>query len=352
MICFNHSQRYKTVNEVLKDLEKIEKSHSVAKVVHSIQNLINQIKKRKLNKLWTPITVVGIIIIFCLLLQGNRNNLNLLDGDTRIKDIFPMPNRTEVTDGAKVKIAGSVTMVFYNNELKKKFDNNLFPAKIDVDLNLYKDENNRSSNNGINVLCEGEIEIAASSRSLKDGEKCRNGKTIFAVQVKTDYLSVYVHRDNQVRNLTKSQVQDIAQCITTEWSVLVPNWPAQNPKNIQFLNRPPESGTHDVFKKLFLDNKDFCLKDAPNYSKMIKEIPDEYTLSNRELTVNQIGYGSYKNTDFSQVKRLSIDGIKPGNENYPYTRPLFYVYVADQEGKPESLAVKQFIGFVLNPGIK
>ncbi|MDZ8108643.1 MAG: serine/threonine-protein kinase [Nostoc sp. DedQUE12a] len=349
MICYDVYNRYKTVNEVLKDLDKIGKPRSVAKLVHSIKNLIAQIKKRKVNNFWTTIAVVGIIIIFSFLLKGNTNNLNLLFGDTRIKKIFPPPNVMEVAINAEVRIAGSVAMIAKNNDLKNDFEKDKFPAKINVDLSLYNDKKNRSSDNGIHLLCKEEIEIAASSRPLKYGEKCpTNGKRIFAVQVGTDYLSVYVRRNNPVDNLEKSQIKKIAQCETTEWSVLVRNWPDKNQKNIQFLNRPPESGTHDVFKNKFLDNQPFCSKENPNYSTMIIEIPDEYTQSSQNLTVNQIAYGSYGNTAFSQLKRLSIDGIKPGKKNYLYTRPLFYVYVAEEDGKPESLVVQQFLGFLLN----
>jgi phosphate transport system substrate-binding protein len=255
-----------------------------------------------------------------------------------------MPDPLEVVSGTKIKIAGSIAMSPLNKSFKEGFEKK-FPSTT-TDLTAYQGKNNRGSDHGIKLLCQGKVDIAAISRSLDKDEQCPDGKKLFAVKVGEDSLSVYVHHDNPVNNLSKSQVKKIFQCQISQWTDIDPTWTNKNPE-IEVLNRPVHTGGFHYFQKFFLDNEDFCSQGSPNYSNLKRLDDDETTQINRNFTINQISYAAYGLTDFSGIKRLSIDNVKPEDESYPYRRPLFYVYKTDSAENP-SLPVKQFLGFVLN----
>jgi phosphate transport system substrate-binding protein len=260
------------------------------------------------------------------------------------RKLFPMPDRLRVVSGAKIKLAGSIAMLRLNNSFKEGFEKK-FPSTT-IDLTAYQGKNNRGSDHGIELLCQGKVDIGAISRSLDKDEQCPDGKKLFAVKVGEDSLSVYVHRDNPVNNLSKSQVKKIFQCKISQWIDIGHTWTNKNPE-IEVLNRPVHTGGFRYFKEKFLDNEDFCPQGSPNYSNMKQLDDDEITQINKNFTINQISYAAYGLADFSGIKRLSIDNVKPEDENYPYRRPLFYVYKADSAKNP-LLPVKQFLGFVLN----
>jgi len=323
-----HCERYQSVDEVLQDLHLIEESPP---------NLPSQSSK---NTWLTPIFIGSLIVVASfgigVVISTNTPKVS--------RPLFPLPDPTKVVSGTKIKIAGSVTMVRLNNSFKEGFEEK-YPSAT-IDLAAYQNKENRGSNYGIELLCQGKVDIASISRSLDKDEKCRDGKKLFAVEVGTDSLSVVVHRDNPVNNLSKSQVKEIFQCQISQWTDIDPTWTNKN-LEIEVLNRPPQSGTYNYFQEKFLDNKDFCLQGSPNYRNLKLLDDDETTLTNRNFTINQIGYAAYGLTDFSRLKRLSIDNVKPEDESYPYQRPLYYVYIADSPENP-SLPVKQFLGFVSN----
>lgn len=369
MTKYEPAQRYQSVDEVLKALDLMEEPEPISPIESSpppqhdppkLVKINNSSTKTSLNNtkpdinsLLNPIRrilsrkiVVGSLSLVALLsisvvIWVFRNTIPPNLGEVN-PNFFPMPDPLEVVSGSKIKIAGSITMVSLNDKYKEAFEKKFLSTNID--LGAYDDKKNLGSNNGIKLLCQGKVDIAAISRSLDKDKKCPDGGKLFAMRVGTDSLSVIVYHNNPVNNLSKSQVKKIFQCQISQWTEIEPTWTNKNPE-IEVLNRPPQSGTYDYFKEKFLDNEAFCPQDSPNLKQLEN---DETTKTNREFTINQIGYAGYDVTDFSRIKRLSIDNVKPDDENYPYLRPLYYVYKADSAENP-SRPVKQFLGFVLNP---
>jgi serine/threonine protein kinase len=346
------SKRYQSVDEVLIALDQMEKPKPISPVEAVETNNLpvkTPQKNTKLNLIRTIITrkivfgslsllvLFGVVIWVLHKFFSHPNEVN--------PNFFPIPDRTDVVSGTTVKIAGSIAMMPLNRTFKDDFENN-FPNTT-IDLTAYQDQNKRASNRGIKLLCQEKVDIAASSRSLDKDEKCPDGKKkLFAVRVGMDALSVVVHHDNPVNNLSKSQLKKIFQCQISEWTEIEPTWANKNPE-IKVLNRPDSTGGFKYFQELFLDKDDFCPQGSPNYSNFKQLDNDETTLTNRNFTINQISYAAYGLTNFSGIKRLSIDNVKPEDESYPYRRPLFYIYTADSAKNP-SLPVKQFLGFVLH----
>jgi serine/threonine protein kinase len=371
MTKYEPAQRYQSVDEVLKDLdepgppppppepepiepipsiqpEPIEPIPSIQPQPATLQEIQNSatsisqddtiyIKNSTILRIvcglgFVALLSISIFWLFPLLFGTRVDEVN--------PNLFPKPNPREVVSGTEIRIAGSITTVALNKKHKEDFEKE-FPATID--LTAYNDELKKGSNNGIKVLCQGKVDIAAISRSLDKDEKCDDGGKLFAVKIGIDDLSVIVHYNNPVDNLTKSQVKQIFQCQISQWTDIYPTWTNKNPE-IQVINPPPQAGTYDYFKDKILDNEAFCPQDSPNFEQKRK---DEKTETIKNFKINQISYGGYDVMDDSRVKRLSIDNVKLGEENYPYRRPLYYVYKADSAENP-SRRVKQFLGFVLN----
>ncbi|NEO28064.1 MAG: phosphate ABC transporter substrate-binding protein, partial [Kamptonema sp. SIO4C4] len=60
----------------------------------------------------------------------------------------------------------------------------------------------------------------------------------------------------------------------------------------------------------------------------------------QRLGTDGIGYATYSQVaDQNTVRVVPIDGITPEAGNYPYQRPLFYVYQEASEG------VQAFLGY-------
>jgi phosphate transport system substrate-binding protein len=186
------------------------------------------------------------------------------------------------------------------------------------------------SREGIAALLRGEADIAASSRPLTETEKSQG---LMAMPVATDAIAVVVGGNNPYRrSLTPEQVRQIFQGKITDWSAV-----GGSAGEIRVINRPPVSGTHQVFRELVLDGAEFGT--TPNIAQMDR---DATTPLLQGLGTDGIGYATYAQVANQQTVRVvPIAGLTPEAPNYPYQRQLFYVY-----SYPPTAAVKAFLGYI------
>ena len=196
---------------------------------------------------------------------------------------------------------------------------------------------------GISALVEGTTDIAMSSRKIRFDEKKKlqeAGKSAKEVIAAYDALTVIVHPDNKVSNLTREQLEGIFTGKIKNWKEV-----GGTDEKIVTYSRETSSGTYEFFKESVLKNK--------NYMSGILSMPATGAIiQSVSQTKGAIGYVglAYVNSNVKAIN-VSYDGgkkyVEPSvanakNKTYPIVRPLYYYYVTSGEGK-----VRPFIDFML-----
>ena len=192
---------------------------------------------------------------------------------------------------------------------------------------------------GVRALLYGDVDICTASRTLTPDEVKLIAEKYnligISYLVAKDALSVYLNKNNPVKNISMKNLKNIFTCKITNWKDL-----GGEDSKIEVVIRPPNSGTHLYFKEHVLGDEEYCssAKSEATTNQVIEQVK-----KNRYA----IGYGGigFKNG----IYHSKIDGIEPTeinvlNEKYPISRYLhFYVL-----NTPEK-TVKEFIEWVVSP---
>jgi phosphate transport system substrate-binding protein len=230
-----------------------------------------------------------------------------------------------VPAGTAVDIDGSTSMAHINAALKAGFEQQ-YPGSA---VNLAA----AGSENGIQALLVGAVDVAASSRPLTAQEQSQG---LIAVPVTTDRMALVVGKDNPYqRGLSTAQAAQIFQGQLTSWATL-----GGGDAPIRVINRPSVSGTHASFKELVLGGGEFGT--SPNITTLDR---DATTPMLQQLGTDGIGYATYSQVaDQQTVRVVPIDGLTPEAPNYPFQRQLYYVYRDANDP-----VVQAFLGYALSP---
>lgn len=196
------------------------------------------------------------------------------------------------------------------------------------------------STTGIAAIIDGTAQIGMASRRAKSSEVAAasaKGVNMKPTIVAYDGIGVIVNANNQVKSLTKKQVEQIFTGEVTDWSGV-----GGSGGKISIYTRNTSSGTYSEFKELAMKKRDY----APSSQKMAG---NEQIAAEVGKNPNGVGYVGMAYTKASGVKVVSIDGATPSvqsvqNHSYPYWRPTFYY----TNGEPNGLA-KQFVDFTIGP---
>lgn len=295
----------------------------------------------------TPILILALLITLGILGAGfwfftQKANFSSLpypptqpSPDASLAPLNPPPTPSHVptltepsqveAGGITIKIDGSTSMVAINQALQKSFQDKFPGAQILTDA--------RGTDKGILAILTGAIDVAAISRPLNPQEQAQG---LVAVPMGHDAIAVIVGKNNPSRkSLTQQQVRDIFQGKITNWSeVGGPSAP------IRVINRPAESGTHQIFQSLALGDEMFGR--SPNFTTMER---DATTPIVRALGKDGISYSAYIHVRPQLTARVVlVDGLTPKSSTYPYKRHLFYVYK-----NPLKPSVGAFLGFATSP---
>lgn len=197
---------------------------------------------------------------------------------------------------------------------------------------------------GITALVDGTTDIAMSSRDLKTEEKLKFSdakKEMVETIIAYDALSVVVHPENKVSQLTREQLEKIFTGEITNWKEVG----GANEKIVAY-SRESSSGTYEFFKEHVLNKK--------NYSTTVLSMPATGAIvQSVSQTKGAIGYVglAYETKDVKQLS-VSYDGgktyVAPSvaaakDKSYPISRPLYYVY-----DKTNASKVKAFLDYALS----
>jgi len=281
-------------------------------------------------------TLVSALVITGALLGGgywwfNRNSQTKPDIVTNasppqeVNSPITFAAPTQVGAGTKVSINGSTSMVGINQALKKAFEAKFPGTTILTDA--------KGTDIGIKDLLLGTIDVAAVSSALSPQEAAQG---LVSIPIAEDRIAIVVGLQNPYRaGLSQTQIQQIFEGKITNWSQV-----GGKPGTIRVINRPPVSGTHQAFKQLVLQGREFGI--TPNISTMER---DATTPLLQALKTDGIGYATYAQIANQQTVRVvPVDGLTPEAANYPFHRILYYVYKS-----PSTPEVQVFLGFATSP---
>ena len=252
---------------------------------------------------------------------GNINSHTQLPAPPPPPDAEIFPSPASVPPNTQVKIDGSTSMVMINQNLKQGFERQFPGVQVETAAN--------GTNNGIQAVLNGEVDIAGVSRSLTPQEEKQGLK---ALPIASDQIAIVVGVNNPYQGgLTDSQVYGIFTGQITNWSeVGGPN------ATIQVINRPAVSGTHQTFQEIILQGRTFGT--TPNITTLPR---DETTGMLQQLGEDGIGYATFTQVVNQQtVRTVPVEGVQPGSVSYPYQRQLYYVYK-----QPATPAVQGILGY-------
>jgi phosphate transport system substrate-binding protein len=225
--------------------------------------------------------------------------------------------------------------------------------KIEPSVNV--EVNGGGSGVGIAGIINGSVELANASRAFEEKEvadlKTKQGKEPKEFVVGYDALSIYVHKDNPLNEITMEQIAEIYKKDgkIRKWSDLgVSSIPGAKGDEIVVVSRQNNSGTHHYFKEAVIGKKSEQRPDTINQNGSA----DVVNLVG--ATPNAIGYSGmgYKTAAVKVLKVAAKAGqpaVVPSvestlNKSYPISRPMF-MYTA---GEP-SAHTKKYIDWVLSP---
>ena len=211
---------------------------------------------------------------------------------------------------------------------------------------------------GIAALVDGNVDIANSSRKIKDQEVKKakdNGVEIVEIAIAIDGLAVIVNPENSTEKLTVERLGAIYRGEIKNWKDV-----GGPDMSINLYGRQPSSGTFVFFR-------DFVLKGdyLPRMRQMAGNAQIVEGVKSDKSGIGYVGLGYVKGSKGIKVLNIgkrkgnepinymspvvSIDPLKPGQKkpeptDYALTRPLFQY----TRGLPTGTA-RDFMKFELSP---
>lgn len=196
------------------------------------------------------------------------------------------------------------------------------------------------SGKGVKALIEGKVDIAGASRPLKSEEK---NEKLSAATIGYDAIAVFVHKNNPVKKLTKSQLKGI-------FTGQIKNWKEVGGKNTPIVPNTEildgKRATIEMFQEHAMDGAAYAkFKQVELPRDQIVELAKE---ENGICSVS-LGLLATLGSDVKgKVKAISVDGFEPTEKNvqsgaYLISRPLLLVTKGVAKGE-----AKDFISFILS----
>jgi ABC-type phosphate transport system substrate-binding protein len=220
-------------------------------------------------------------------------------------------------------------MTTVNEALKQRYENQFPNAEVQLQTG--------NSDEALEALQRGEVDIAAVGRPLTDAEKAAG---LVAVPVDRGKIAIIVGPDNPFKdNLTFEQFARIFRGEITDWSEV-----GGEPGPIRLVDRPEFSdtrralSTYDVFKTAPFETGSNAAPVSGDETETVIEA----------LGSDGIGYAiADQVVDADNVTIISMHQTLPDDPRYPYSQIRSYVY---QQDNP-SPATRAFLGFATSePG--
>ncbi len=207
------------------------------------------------------------------------------------------------------------------------------------------------SGTGISAMINGTVDIANSSRQMRDSEiesARANGSDPIEHVVGYDALAVYIHPDNPIDEITVGQLAQIygEGGEFDSWSQLGVSVPGCSSDEIVRVSRQNNSGTYAYFRDTVLGELEFKLgsRDMHGSSEVVELVMNTPCA----IGYSGLAYATHEVKMPAVAMEDGADAIMPSvasaiDRSYPIARPLF-MYTA---GTPEG-AVKAYMDWILS----
>ena len=208
------------------------------------------------------------------------------------------------------------------------------------------------SGTGISAMINGNIDIANSSRRMRDSEigaARENGVEPVEFVVGYDALAVYLHEDNPIDGLSLAQLRAIygEGGTVTRWSDLGVSVPGCGSDEIVLVSRQNNSGTYVYFKETVLgEDGEYKLGSRDMHGskdvvELVENTPCAIGYSGLAYATEHVGMPCVAVEDGGECVTPTVATAVDGS--YPIARPLL-MYTA---GQPQG-AVKEYMDWILS----
>jgi phosphate transport system substrate-binding protein len=265
------------------------------------------------QKRW--LTVLGFVLLVSMLLVAGCGQQAAPDAST---DAPEEDTAEETQEAVSIMIAGSDSEVNLVTRMAEEY--------MKVNPNVSIAVTGGGSGVGITALIDGTIDIANSSRPMKDEEmealKTNSGLDTCAVRFAVDGVAVVVNENNPVTSLTVDQIGAIYRGEITNWSEV-----GGEDLAITLYGRQSTSGTYVFFmEKVVQADYSPEMRNMPGTSDIVESVTGD---------AGGIGYAAIGYATKEGIKALEVaadasseaftpvvlENVTSGD--YPLTRPLY-----------------------------
>ncbi|MGV8086605.1 MAG: PstS family phosphate ABC transporter substrate-binding protein [Candidatus Woesearchaeota archaeon] len=258
-------------------------------------------------------------------------------------DVVYESKDTIIAESQNIEITGSDTLLQVVSSLAEAYKKENSDIKISV--------TGGGSGTGIASLINGDIDIADSSRKIKDSElklAKDKGLEVIEVPIAQDTLSVIVHKNNPITKLTIEEISKIYSGEITNWKEI-----GGNDLQITLYGRQSTSGTYVYFMEEVV---------KADYSSNMRNMEGNQAIvdavSQDKSSIGYVGVGYIADleekhqalfTTIMVAKDKNSEYITPLDETkidtYPISRELFqYIAQKPKENSP----IYKYLMFVLS----
>jgi len=291
------------------------------------------------QKRW--LTILGVIFLAAMMIIAGCGKPAEEQADEPVEETEGTNGEVATGEAVSLMLGGSDSEVNVVTRLAEEYMNENPHVSIAV--------TGGGSGVGISSLIDGDIDVANSSRPMKEAEEDalreNYGEEPYAVRFAVDGVAVLVNDANPVEALSVEQVGAIYRGEITNWSEV-----GGDDQEITLYGRQSTSGTYVFFMELVVQGE---------YSERKRNMAGTSDIVEAVIgDVGGIGYAAIGYAGEDGVKALDI-AAEEGSEtydpsvlenvtsgNYPLTRPL-YQYMA---GKPEGALLDYLLFEVSDAG--
>ena len=242
---------------------------------------------------------------------------------------IPFSSPKSIPNGLKVRLDGDSSMVFINQALAQRFENQFPEAEI-------VSSNYAGAEAALQALLDDQIDLAAISRLLTDAEKAQG---LMDVPLTRHKIAMIVSADNPFEgDLTLRQFAQIFRGELTNWAEV--GGPSQP---IRKIDRPQSSDTRQAFQN-YVIFQEAAFETGAN---AITVSEDSTVAVIKQLGPDGISYAIADQVlDNQNVRIVPMHNVLPNDARYPFSQPLSYVY----KGPTPNPAAQAFLGYAAAPG--
>jgi phosphate transport system substrate-binding protein len=233
-------------------------------------------------------------------------------------------------------------------------------AYTKVDPSVSVEVNGGGSGQGVAALINDACQIANCSRTFEEKEiadfKAKHpGKEPKEFMVGYDALSVFVHKDNPMSEISIEELQQLymKDGKITKWSELgVNNIPGAKGDQVILVSRQNNSGTYHYFREAIVGKKNEMRLGTVDMNGS-KDVVDLIAKTPNAIGYSGMGYATPAVKQLKVSKKKGEPGVAPSiastlDKSYPIARPMF-MYTA---GEPAP-HIKKYLDWIMAaPGQK